>query len=381
MEKYEGAEKLLEVWFFYDKDRTSLCCGCPDLRELKSESSLFITENRIILKTCGQTQILQSLKPLIQYAMRLGFAQYVVYYSRRSFLFPELQVEPHGDFRNEISVLDKFCKRAGYTFGRLNGDCWNFYCGQSTLAQMNEPPGQTLEVGSSNHDRYAVRLLVEIFASTFAAVDIATAFGGCNSRHGQSATPYTVVFSGEVFVAKLMMRGLNPARMGAFYARTSHSAEEATKCSGIANLFPHGRVSSYLFTPCGYSANGLMNEDEYFTVHVTPEPEFSYASFETNVAMDNYPAFISRILDIFQPESFICTFFSDAQSSTYSTHAILEKVVTLSNYCRSDLHSACMECGRKLTFMKYFRVNNQIEGANVMMVTEKMGLKVDSVPS
>ncbi|KAL5968281.1 S-adenosylmethionine decarboxylase proenzyme [Taenia solium] len=348
MKKYEGAEKLLEVWFFYDEDRTSLCCRCPDLRELKRaqiehllkmahceivaeyrnkshESSLFITENRIILKTCGQTQILQSLKPLIQYATHLGFAEYVVYYSRRSFLFPELQVEPHGDFRNEISVLDKFCKMgAGYTFGRLNGDCWNFYCGQSTLAQMNEPPGQTLE---------------------------------------------------------LMMRGLNPARMGVFYARTSHSAEEATKCSGIANLFPHGRVSSYLFTPCGYSANGLMNEDEYFTVHVTPEPEFSYASFETNVGMDNYPAFISRILDIFQPESFICTFFSDAQSSTYSTHAILEKAVTLSNYCRSDLHSACMECGRKLTFMKYFRVDNQIKGADVIMVTKKMGLEVDSVPS
>ncbi|KAL5110604.1 S-adenosylmethionine decarboxylase proenzyme [Taenia crassiceps] len=334
MKKYEGAEKLLEVWFFSDEDRIPLCCRCPDLRELKRvqiEHLLKMAHCEIVAEYHNKRQfsfvlrqILQSLKPLIQYALSLGFAKYVVYYSRRSFLFPELQAEPHGDFRNEISVLDKFCKMgAGYTFGRLNGDCWNFYCGQSTLAQMNEPPGQTLE---------------------------------------------------------LMMRDLNPARMEVFYTRTSHSAEEATKCSGIANLFPHGRVSSHLFTPCGYSANGLMNEDEYFTVHVTPEPAFSYVSFETNVAMDNYPAFISRVLDIFQPESFICTFFSDSQSSTHPTHTILEKAMTLSNYCRSDLHSACMECGRKLTFIKYFRVDNQSEGEDVM-VAAKMGLEVDSLLS
>ncbi|VDM30208.1 unnamed protein product [Hydatigera taeniaeformis] len=350
--KYEGTEKLLEVWFFYDEDRFPLRCAHPDLRKLKraqidqllkmacceivaechnnrqfsfvlSESSLFITQNRIILKTCGQTKILQSLKPLIQCAMHLGFAKYVVYYSRRSFLFPELQAEPHGDFRNEISVLNRFCKTgAGYTFGRLNDDCWNFYYGQSTSLQVNEPPGQTLE---------------------------------------------------------LMMRDLNPAKMEVFYARTSHSAEEATKHSGIGNLFSHGQVSSYLFTPCGYSANGLMNEDEYFTVHVTPEPEFSYVSFETNVAMGNYCAFISRVLEIFQPKSFICTFFSDPMSSTFSTHAILEKAVTLSNYCRSDLHSACMECGRKLTFAKYFRASNQLEGADVMVLTKQTDLEVSGL--
>ncbi|EUB59728.1 S-adenosylmethionine decarboxylase proenzyme [Echinococcus granulosus] len=354
MKKYEGAEKLLEIWFFYDEDRISLCRGCPNLLELKraqiehllkmahceivaeyhnkrqfsfilSESSLFITKNRIILKTCGQTQILQSLKPLIRYAMRLGFAKYVLYYSRRSFLFPELQAEPHGDFKNEVCNIFSshflLSAGAGYTLGRLNGDCWNFYRGQSTSAQLKEPPGQTLE---------------------------------------------------------LMMRDLNPVRMEVFYARASHSAEEATKCSGIADLFPHGRVSSYLFTPCGYSANGLMNEDEYFTVHVTPEPEFSYVSFETNVAMDNYPAFISRVLDIFQPESFICTFFSDS-SSTYSTHAILEKAVTLSGYCRCDLHSACMDYGRKLTFVKYFRVSDRSEGADAVLVAETMGQEVDSL--
>lgn len=41
VKKYEGAEKLLEVWFFYDEDRTSLCCGCPDLRELKRWDYIF----------------------------------------------------------------------------------------------------------------------------------------------------------------------------------------------------------------------------------------------------------------------------------------------------------------------------------------------------
>ncbi|VDD77316.1 unnamed protein product [Mesocestoides corti] len=302
LNKYEGTEKLLEIWFFNDDAKLALSPKSAGLRQLTSESSLFITNNRIILKTCGQTQILNAVRPLIQYAMCLGFTKYVLYYSRLSFLFPELQAAPHRDFRTEIAVLEKFCETgSGYTFGRLNADCWNFYCGQSMLEEGDEPPGQTME---------------------------------------------------------LMMRGLNPKKMEPFYAETCGSADEATRCSGISDLFPKGRVSSYLFTPCGYSANGLMNEDEYFTIHVTPQPEFSYASFETNVAMDNYMPLIERVLAIFEPDSFICTFISDLQSPTSVTHAAMEKTVKVTGYRRADLHAACMASERKLTFAEFYRTED-----------------------
>ncbi|KAM7537722.1 hypothetical protein Aperf_G00000060138 [Anoplocephala perfoliata] len=323
--KYEGAEKLLEIWFFTKSNRGLMRLMEPDLRQLSredivdflnlanctivnehkndqqlsfilSESSLFITSDRVILKTCGRTLILKTLWPLIHHAKRLGFSDYVIYYSRRSFLFPELQHAPYRDFRIEVCPL-LLLYGAPYTFGRLNGNCWNFYYGQSTLSQLTEPPGQTLE---------------------------------------------------------LMMRDLNSGKMEVFYTNHSSSAEEATKNSGIADLFPWANISAFLFNPCGYSANGLMKEDEYFTVHITPEPEFSYASFETNVPMENYPAFISRVLDIFQPNSFICTFFSDSRSDTYGSHAILDRAMILKpGYKRKDFQMATLSGGRKLSYAEY----------------------------
>lgn len=70
---------------------------------------------------------------------------------------------------------------------------------------------------------------------------------------------------------------------------------------GIRNLCPdETRIHDELFVPVGYSMNGVLpDSDEYITVtihlisflninrsnlsiHITPEPNFSYVSFETN---------------------------------------------------------------------------------------------------
>lgn len=45
------------------------------------------------------------------------------------------------------------------------------------------------------------------------------------------------------------------------------------------------------------------------TIHITPEPEFSYVSFESNVAASNYGDLISRVIKLFQPSKFLVTIF------------------------------------------------------------------------
>lgn len=84
--------------------------------------------------------------------------------------------------------------------------------------------------------------------------------------------------------------------------------------------FPDARVDAYLFTPCGFSANGVVpapdqagSATHYFTVHVTPEPQCSYASFETNVPGRQSGRatveVIEHVVDIFKPGRFSVTLF------------------------------------------------------------------------
>lgn len=47
------------------------------------------------------------------------------------------------------------------------------------------------------------------------------------------------------------------------------------------------------------------------TIHITPEPEFSYVSFESNIASSNYGDLIARVIETFQPGKFVVTIFAN----------------------------------------------------------------------
>ncbi|KAJ9660612.1 spermidine resistance protein [Coniosporium apollinis] len=86
--------------------------------------------------------------------------------------------------------------------------------------------------------------------------------------------------------------------------------------------YPDARIDAYLFTPCGFSANGVVpaptradgsKSTHYFTVHVTPEPQCSYASFETNVPARQSGRetadIVEQVVKIFRPGRFSVTLF------------------------------------------------------------------------
>ncbi|KAF1996962.1 S-adenosylmethionine decarboxylase [Amniculicola lignicola CBS 123094] len=101
---------------------------------------------------------------------------------------------------------------------------------------------------------------------------------------------------------------------------------------GLADVYPtskypDARIDAYLFTPCGFSANGVVpapggalngskkgsDATHYFTVHVTPEPNCSYASFETNVPARQSGRetveVVEHVVGIFKPGRFSVTIF------------------------------------------------------------------------
>jgi S-adenosylmethionine decarboxylase len=91
--------------------------------------------------------------------------------------------------------------------------------------------------------------------------------------------------------------------------------------------YPDARVDAYLFTPCGFSANGVIPAPDqagtathYFTVHVTPEPQCSYASFETNVpgrqTGRETSEVVEHVVDIFKPGRFSVTLFEAKANPT-----------------------------------------------------------------
>ena len=49
---------------------------------------------------------------------------------------------------------------------------------------------------------------------------------------------------------------------------------------------------------------------EYVTIHITPEPDFSYVSFESNVPASSYLKIVTNILNTFNPGKFILTIFA-----------------------------------------------------------------------
>ena len=226
-----------------------------------SESSMFVSKDRFIIKTCGNTMLLRCLEPLIYLAKEVaGFDEVLdVFYSRKNFLRPELQESPHNELNAETDLLDSYFEDgAGYCLGRMNGDHWFFYTLNPVVCRKGvSTPDQTLEV---------------------------------------------------------IMQNLSPDVMSIFTQATCSDGKEATVKAGIDKLVPGAVIDDVLFTPCGYSMNGYIKGGYYMTIHITPEPGFSYVSFETNYPQSSYTELIGRVIKTFQPGTFLITILANEVS-------------------------------------------------------------------
>jgi len=298
-ESFEGPEKLLEIWFgpvdnidgtgktglrkvereVWNEMLALVKCSVLNVVSneyfdayLLSESSMFVWNGRLILKTCGTTTLLTAVPKLLEIAKSVGLVVVDnLFYSRNKFMFPEKQLVPHTSFSSEVDFLDgvlgklyksgvggsrsKFENGSAYVLGKLNDEHWYLYMTEAPPQELtHEPaPDKTLEV---------------------------------------------------------LMGNLDPEAVSVFYRTNSSSAREATMKSGIADLIPEATFDDFLFDPCGYSVNGIWGK-HYFTIHVTPQEPCSFASFETNILLDDYNELLTKVKNVFKPGYLSATLFTN----------------------------------------------------------------------
>ncbi|XP_061479607.1 S-adenosylmethionine decarboxylase proenzyme [Rhineura floridana] len=301
---FEGTEKLLEVWFAWQQpspQEPHQSKGSGDLRTIPrfewdkllenvhcliisvtktdkqeayvlSESSMFVSKRRFILKTCGTTLLLQALVPLLELAREYcGFDSIQsFFYSRKNFMKPSHQEYPHRNFQEEVEFLNEiFPNGAAYCMGRMNSDCWYLYTLDFPESRVISQPDQTLEI---------------------------------------------------------LMSELDPVVMDQFYMKDGVTANDVTRVSGIRDLIPGSVIDATMFNPCGYSMNGMKTDGTYWTIHITPEPEFSYVSFETNISQTSYDDLIRKVIDIFKPGKFVTTLFVNQSSKCRTVFSSSQKI-------------------------------------------------------
>mmetsp|Transcript_3615 Transcript_3615/g.3574 ORF Transcript_3615/g.3574 Transcript_3615/m.3574 type:complete len:493 (-) Transcript_3615:158-1636(-) len=418
-ECFEGPEKTMEVCFEpgvgnenglraltrQQLDRLCTEAKCTILSKLSSnhldgyvlsESSLFVYKDRWIMKTCGTTTLLCCLNTLLEYADELNMNVRWVGYSRKNLNNPSAQSWPHSNFGDEISFLNsnkKLQERlngVGHILGPVTGDHWFVYV--ADLPRYSLPSSSSSNILSSlnsttnnNSNNTSTSTLSSSLTSNVTNNTIRPVTSEITLPYGtlqlSSITPtiekvnpvIDSISSLDGITLNMMMFDLDLEVAKIFYKKNGcETGNEMTIAAGIHHIVPGSAIDSCAFTPCGYSMNSILH-DSYSTIHVTPEPQCSYASYETNTYLPNYLPLIRNVLNVFGPKRFIITMFADEsalKNQTESPFLAFKKIYVprFGNYTRTSVSSTTVEGNVScimINLMKDELRNSPIEGCGI----------------
>ena len=235
---FEGPEKKAEVLFsppgpslrsFGQEFWESICAasGAEILSRksnrhidayLLSESTLLVFDERMIMLTCGQTSLVNGILALHE-ALRDRQISYLLY-ERRGMNFPE---EQSSNFTADVDALKSVVE------------------------------GQAMRLGGSSKE------------------------GLCLFHGGRGG-----IYPEPSGTLEILMSGISPRARSIFgYGEGFEPSLEAIDATGLRRLLPGFEIDEHFFQPQGYSLNAI-NEDLYYSIHVTPQEIGSYVSFESN---------------------------------------------------------------------------------------------------
>lgn len=108
---------------------------------------------------------------------------------------------------------------------------------------------------------------------------------------------------------EVLMHGIAPEVQEHFLNCKGCKIDELRKKTGLDEIV-NGQIDDFVFDPMGYSLNAI-DGNRYFTIHITPESNGSYISFETNAFnKETQVEWAKKVLKVFKPMSFDLVLFN-----------------------------------------------------------------------
>lgn len=226
-----------------------------------SESSLFVWKDRILILTCGETQLVKAVEYFIQ---NIG-AQTIKHlnYQRKNEYFSNAQPSCFGD---DIKLINLLLPGKAYRFGEMDSHHnYVFHLDNDFIADKDD-------------------ITYELLAYQISAQA---------SQH-------------------LMQEKL--------------TRQEIREFLRLDSLLPNFIIDDFVFSPYGYSLNAIYQQ-KYLTIHITPQMDSSYISFDSNI---NLLELAPTLIDILAPKSFDLMCFNENEFEAKLTQYIPEENISKS---------------------------------------------------
>lgn len=113
---------------------------------------------------------------------------------------------------------------------------------------------------------------------------------------------------------------------GPFFEQLQHGKVQENEVASqlqLADHFNTFNIDQYSFEPKGYSLNAIDTE-RYFTLHITPEKQSSYISFESNLSPREVSYFHTKLISLLKPKrAYLMTFSQSLNTLDINTKTMV----------------------------------------------------------
>ncbi len=304
---FEGSEKKIEMIFtansgnllerpheFWDEVVDKCNASILSMVEnehckafLLSESSLFVWKDKILMLTCGQTRLADSVLYFLKDCPDLQ-TDFLIYQRKNEY---QSQLQP-SSFMDDVYLMKEFVPGKSWRFGHIHGH-------HNLLFHLDQP------YQGPQDD----------FTTEFLIYDI----------HRDAS---------DILI------------------KAGPSKQEVRDYLKVEEYFPDFVIDDFGFEPFGYSLNAI-NDDRYFTIHITPQENSSYISFETNIEPnEQLNRYLRQLTESLRPSSFDLMSFDSQYAFQFQDE------YQVMNHTQKKLSS-----NLQVDFRYYYKINETIDEA------------------